>query len=83
MLTWKNWNAYFFSDGDECNSIYAFPKNIVTKPFAKDICEDTMCTNYFGLPLVITLSVDENMRNQNLVSYQEKQWKASRGTLLT
>ena len=69
MKQWNNWTNLIVLDSDRrFESCYVFHNPIISASYAKDLCvvDDTSCTNFYGLPLYVMISEDENSRNQVL-----------------
>lgn len=69
MKSWKDWtNVVRVDEKNQFNGCYVFHDSIMGTPYASDVCilDDTSCTNYYGLPLLVLLSEDENARSQVL-----------------
>ena len=67
MKQWKNWsNIINVNKDNKLESFYVFHDPISRANYSSDICiiDDTSCTNYFGMPLLVILSEDENARSQ-------------------
>ena len=69
MSSWSHWSNQILIDEDHrFNGCYVIHDPISKCTYANDICvlDDTSCTNYFGLPLLVMISEDENGRDQVL-----------------
>ena len=68
MNLWKNWKNILLIENKTFHGCYIHHIPICSSYYAKDICivDDTSCTNYYGLPLLVMISDDENGRNQVL-----------------
>ena len=70
MRSWTGWSDVVRVD--ETNHFaeaFLFHDRVVNQEYAKDICviiDDTSCTNYFGLPILVAMSEDENGLSQGL-----------------
>lgn len=55
-------------DQDKLESIYITHDRVAENDYTNDIInvDDTSCTNYYGLPLVALIFIDDNNRNQLL-----------------
>ena len=64
-----NWSNIILSDDqNKLESIYIVHDRVAENDYVNDIIivDDTSCTNYYGLPLVALIAIDENNRNQLL-----------------
>jgi len=54
------------NENNEFNGAYYFPVRITKSNYANDICivDDTVCTNNFNKPLIVSLAVDQNSLTQ-------------------
>ena len=63
---WHNWENEVRTLDKKLESLYFFHIPVMSTPYARDIAviDDTSCTNFYGLPLLVIIAVDENFRSQ-------------------
>ena len=69
MKNGNNWsNKIIIDENKRFNGCYVFHEPIMSEKYANDLCiiDDTSCTNYYHLPLLLMISEDQNGRNQVL-----------------
>ena len=69
MSNSNNWSNQILLDEDNrFSGAYVFHDPILNCNYANDLCvvDDTSCTNYFGMPLLVMISEDQNAHNQVL-----------------
>lgn len=67
--THKNWTHFVITDDqNKLKALYILHNRIVENEYPHDviIIDDTACTNYYALPLVALIAVDENYWNELL-----------------
>ena len=69
LCDFDNWkNDIFIDDDCKLRFLYSIHERIAVCNYSRDICilDDTSCTNYYGLPLLVLIVEDENRKNQIL-----------------
>ena len=69
IQSWNNWSHEILRDKNNkfcgCHMLH---NRVCKKSYSNDVCivDDTSCTNYYGLPILVMIVEDENGKNQLL-----------------
>ena len=69
LCDFQNWtNIVIIDETNKFRCSYSFNIAVMDTNYSTDVCilDDTMCTNFYGLPLEVIIVEDENGKNQLL-----------------